>query len=477
MSISPSTPRRPLSWPEIIEHLSQACTDPEDLYLVGGVVRDALKVRPLHDIDLSTAGSGLNAARQIANALGGAYYPVDPVRETGRAILPTPTGELIVDVATFRGADLLEDLRGRDFTINAMAVPLAAPDLIIDPLGGQADLFDHRVLRQCSPVSISSDPIRALRGVRMCLRFGLRLLPETRVAVRQAAGMLNDSDGNLVQPERIRDEMFKLLGGSRSAPALRLLHSLSLLDRVMPFPLPSIEQLETRFSLVEHTDALLNIVSPRRNDNTAADLLLGVAVMVLDRFRRQLQDHLWQELAAARTRAHLLLIAALTPEVDAAGAAWADYWRLSNVEKRILDGIFASQQLGFPPEGWDTDRDRSIYRYFKAARDSGVEGVILALAAYVTSQGTSIDPERWGTLLDDAASPLLDGFFRRHQQVVAPPPLLTGTELIDALNLSPGPKIGRILNLLVEEQAAGTIQSKKEALQFAKRLSQPDPPE
>lgn len=434
-------------------------------------MRDALRGRSLHDVDLATAGSGLKAARQIANALGGAYYPIDPQRETGRAILPTPEGEIVVDVATFRGADLLEDLQGRDFTINAMAVSLAEPELIIDPLGGQADLFDHKVLRLCTPLGIASDPIRALRAIRMALQFNLRLLPETRNAARAARPLLVEPGSTLSQPERVRDEMFKLLAGPRPASALRLLHSLNLLEPVMPFPLQHSEQLEKYFSLVENADALLSVISPGRNDNTAADLVLGVAVMVLDRFRRQLQDHLWQEVADDRTRAQLLLIAALTPSVDADAGAWRDYWRLSNAEKRVLERIFASQRLSFPPSQWTDDRDRSIYQYFKVAGDSGIEGVILWLAAYRTAQGSTLEPATWGTLLDEVASPLLDGFFRRYQQVVAPPPLLTGNELMDALAISPGPKLGSILSRLVEEQAAGTIRTRKEALRFAKRLA------
>jgi hypothetical protein len=67
---------------------------------------------------------------------------------------------------------------------------------------------------------------------------------------------------------------------------------------------------------------------------------------------------------------------------------------------------------------------------------------------------------------------LLDAYFRRHQEVVAPPPLITGTDLQQHLGLTSGPLIGTILDTLLEEQAAGTVRTKSQAIQYAKRLAE-----
>ena len=72
--------------------------------------------------------------------------------------------------------------------------------------------------------------------------------------------------------------------------------------------------------------------------------------------------------------------------------------------------------------------------------------------------------------MEAVALPLLTAFFRRHQQIVAPPPLVTGHELMHHLGLSPGPLVGEMLARLLEEQAEGAIRTKKQALRFAKRL-------
>jgi tRNA nucleotidyltransferase/poly(A) polymerase len=471
MTLEPITPRRQFIWPDLISQIAQSVPDSDHLYLVGGIVRDALRGQPIHDIDLAADGDGLKVARQIANALNGAYYPIDAERKTGRAILPTPEGEIIVDVASFRDVDLLGDLQHRDFTINAMAVRLSNLEMLIDPLGGQEDLFDRKRLNQCNPGSISSDPIRALRAIRMSLQFGLRMALDTREAARNAASALANESGKLLQAERVRDEFLKMLAAPRPASALRLMHSLDLLSPVLPFALPDKAALEWSIRVIEHLDGLLNVISPKRNDNTAADMLLGVAVMVLDRYRQQLQEHLWHPLTDGVTRSQLLFIVALTPPNQRAATAWAEHLRLSNDEKRVLAELSASRDGEFPPEAWWEDRDRTIYRYYQRTGGSGVDGVVLALAEYMTTQGMEINGRAWGQLLDDVASPLLAGFFRRYQQVIAPPPLLSGSDLMEHLGLQPGRQIGTILAILAEERAAGVINTKKEALRLAKRLA------
>jgi hypothetical protein len=193
--------------------------------------------------------------------------------------------------------------------------------------------------------------------------------------------------------------------------------------------------------------------------------------MVLDRYRPQLQEHLWHPLSDGVTRAQLLFLTALTPHDQPHAIAWIEHLRLSNTNRRILDGLILSREGEFPPPGWWEDQDRTIYRYYQRTGSSGVEGVLLALAEYLTVQGVGINGKEWGKLLDEAASPLLDGYFRRYQQVIAPTPLITGNDLMEHLSLQPGPEIGAILSTLAEEQASGAITTKKEALRLAKRLS------
>jgi poly(A) polymerase/tRNA nucleotidyltransferase (CCA-adding enzyme) len=432
-------------------------------------VRDELAGLPVHDIDLVTEGDGLQLARQLANAFHGAYYPVDQARRVGRAIVHIGNERVSIDAASFRGQTLSEDLAGRDFTINAMAVRLDQLDRLFDPLDGQGDLFDRHILRQCSKTSIANDPIRALRAVRHALQFNLRLDRAARSAARSAASGLSDADGHLIQPERARDELFNLLGGSRPATGVRVLNTLGLLRPLYPFPPERLSSLEAQLNVMEHLHHLLELISPARDDNTAADLIMGVAVMVLDRHRRQLQEHLAQQFGDGRSLPALLLLSPLTPPGSGDGGQhWADHLRLSGSERRTLDEL--ERSVSFFPMA--RPAPRTIHRYFRQCGETGIGGVLLYLARELAAQPlASLSPVRWGALLEDTASPLFESFFRRHQQIISPPPLLDGRELQMRLGLQPGPSIGVLLERLLEAQAAGEIHTKEEALQLAERLA------
>jgi tRNA nucleotidyltransferase/poly(A) polymerase len=467
--LSPRAPQRPFRWPEAVYDLRDRVPDPAQVYLVGGCVRDALLGRfapGQHDLDLATGGDALELARRLGNALGGAYFPLDAERGVGRVIAERHGEKLVLDVARFRGDDLRTDLTERDFTVNAMAISLAEPDMLIDPLGGEDDLLRHKVLRLCTPEAIASDPIRALRAVRMGLQFHLRLHKETLAAVRADGMGLVDETEKLVQPERVRDELVKMLSGHNPAGAARLLDALGMLD--LAFPSLSTDRLD----VLEQLAHLLLTISPRRSDNTAANLTYGMAVMILDRHRAALQEHLGITFADGRPLRALLALWVLT-KPDAIEET-VKRLRFSNAERDRLVAIgfgtarILEVKLEKPPTL------RAMHRYFQGIGEAGIDAALLALAAHLAEQQPTPDPKAWAALLDETVSPLLEAFFRRHQQVIKPPPLLTGDDLMNEMGLKPGPQIGQMLERLLEEQAAGEISSREEALSLARRWLKQD---
>jgi tRNA nucleotidyltransferase/poly(A) polymerase len=195
-----------------LEQVRTALPPGSTAYLVGGAVRDMLLNRRTHDLDFVLPGKGIETARRVANALRGAFYVLDEERDTGRVVLFEPDGERqMLDFSVLRGPDLESDLRGRDFTLNAIALDVHSTQALIDPLRGAADL-QAKQLRACAPSSFQDDPIRILRGVRLATAFGFRLLPETIHSMKQAVPGLER-----ISPERLRDELFKLLS---TGPAL-----------------------------------------------------------------------------------------------------------------------------------------------------------------------------------------------------------------------------------------------------------------
>ena len=149
--------------------------------LVGGAVRDAWLARAPRfgqaDLDLAVAAGALELARRVAGRLGGAFVPLDAERGTARVV----ASGVRIDVADWRAPTLEADLAGRDYTVNALAVPVrellrdgAAP--VVDPTGGLADLRARR-LRPPDPRVLAEDPLRGLRGARLEAALGLRLTP------------------------------------------------------------------------------------------------------------------------------------------------------------------------------------------------------------------------------------------------------------------------------------------------------------
>ncbi|MCP5097097.1 MAG: HD domain-containing protein, partial [Chloroflexi bacterium] len=119
----------------------------------------------------------------------------------------------------------------------------------------------------------------------------------------------------------------------------------------------------------------------------------------------------------------------------------------------------------------ETPSRRAIYRFFHDARSSGIDVGLLTLADYLaTHNGKGIQAE-WEHLLKIVDS-LFMHYFNHFDETVAPTPLLNGQDLMQVLQLKPGPEIGRLLRLITEAQAAGDLHTRDEALSFAHKAAQ-----
>lgn len=486
---------RPLYWDPFVHTLQEALgEDAQHVYLVGGVVRDAFWGTPVKDFDLAVPDKAFALARKIANKLDGAFYKLDAERGTGRAILKQGDHPVVVDVATFRGADLLADLQGRDFTLNAVAAPLTG-DLtqVIDPVGGFTDM-QQRVLRRCSPTAIANDPIRAIRAVRMCTRFKLRMAPETLADVKKHGPSITQTS-----PERVRDEFMALLSGHKPAAALRTLDALGLLELIVPEigPMRDVTQSPPHRSdvwthtlrTVEQLHGILQTISPQRSDSTAAQAGRGMIVYYLDKYRAQLQDHLTQVWPNERAHAGLLLLAALLHDSgkpatrseedgrirfithEHQSAAFAETraagLRLSNQESTRLQAIVQHHMRPHQLAAQKSISRRAVYRFWRACGPAGVDVCLHAMADYLATTGPALSPDTWGDYLT-AIDTLLAGYIGAAEtNVTQMPTLVTGKDLMRELALEPGPRIGDLLEHIREAQAAAEVHTREEALALA----------
>jgi tRNA nucleotidyltransferase/poly(A) polymerase len=454
---------------------------PDQIYIVGGAVRDAWLHHPIQDIDLATSGSGSRLARYITAHLKGDFFVLDDERDVGRALVETADGKMIIDVARFRGPDLSIDLEDRDFTINAMAVDLKGDlSLLVDPLDGERDLLDKRI-RRCSATALSYDPIRALRAVRQSLQFGFRLEPTTLGDIRAVIPGLQN-----VSAERLRDELFKMLALPRPAAAIRVADALGLLGVIMPEiaplhglaqPTPHVHDVwQHTLLVIENLAHIFATLSYSRTDNTAASFGLGMFVIQLDRFRKKLLAHLNVDWPNERGHRALLVLAALLHNVGKAVAAShesvnarladerAVALRLSNLERVRLVAVVQSYRL---PLSMDDFSPLAIHRFWRQVGEAGVDVCLLALADYLGIYGTRLEQDSWLMMVEKVRL-LLEAYFEKHDQIIAPAAIIDGNQLMAALNIQSGPIIGRILDHIREAQVTGEVQTREDALRAAR---------
>ena len=427
------------------------------VYLVGGAVRDAWLRKPTDDIDIVVQSGAIPLARRVCDWLGADIYVMDRQRGVARVFVKEGERSLSLDFADQRGATLEDDLRDRDFTMNAMAADLLGDiGALIDPLAGESDLR-AKILRRCSPSAIAADPIRGLRAVRLSAQFDLKIDPATAADIRSCAHRIGQTSA-----ERIRDEFFKLLGLERAARGLRVLEHLGLLRKIVPGIMPA--ELPRYLAHIERLSTLITAISQRRTDNTAAAFDLGMLVIQLDRFRSSLQAHLDQEYGNGRERAQLLSLSALLQDVDHA-AAVAESLRLSTSESRILGTVAGGRLVG---SDWPTERLKH-HRFWHRLGDCGIDVILLGAAKVLETQGAALDQQDWLRRVEQITQ-LLDGWFNHYDTLVKPKPLLSGHEVKRLLGIDTGPQIGAALAALREAQVVGLVSTEDEAREFLARL-------
>jgi putative nucleotidyltransferase with HDIG domain len=488
----------PFSHPTLLDKVRDILPDAE-IHLVGGAVRDMLLNRLSRDLDFALPSNGIATARKVANTLKADFMVLDDERDTGRVIFTDDDGtRTFLDFATYRGANLDEDLRNRDFTMNAIAFDLHTQTLH-DPLNGSSDLR-AKLIRACSPTSLADDPIRILRAIRQAAEYQFKIDLETRKAMKQAANLLPN-----ISPERKRDELFKILDGPKPDAAMRALEMLGVFPHLLPelSAMKGVTQSEPHiYDVWEHTLSVLghleSTISALRIGYSAEetnDMFTGLLTLRIGRFRERFAEHFAKALNTDRSVRAALFFAALYHDVEKPGTRSVDdagrvrffdhdvkgaevaarrgrEFNLSNDEIECIEKIVKHHmRFHFFTSRLEGDKQepsrRAIYRFFRDAGEAGVDLVLLGLADLRGTQGPNLKQETWTAALDIART-LLENYWEKPQETVAPPRLLDGNELMKELNLQPGRIIGQLLDAIREGQATGKINSREGALQFAR---------
>jgi len=414
------------------------------LYLVGGSVRDAIVARPTDDgLDAAVGPTDFDLTTdavpdEIETIVGGwaesvwlqgkRFGTVGAAKGGRRYEITTHRAETYLpesrkpEVAF--GDSVEVDLSRRDFTVNAMA--LSVPGLeLIDPYGGLDDLGARRLRTPLDPhVSFADDPLRMLRAARFIA--GLGLVPDEALvtAVHEMAERLA-----IVSPERIRDELDKLLVLSKPSPGLWFVVETGLAARFLPeLPALALEQdpIHRHKDVLAHTLAVV--------DKTSSDRLLRLAALLHDIGKPRTRAfgpggvtfHHHEVVGARMARERLEALRYSNDDTDVVV-------RLVELHLR-----FHTYRLGWT--------DKAVRRY---VRDAGP--LLDRLNELTRSDCTTRNPARAKALarrMDELVQRIEE--LRTQEELDAIRPELDGRQVMEQLGIPPGPPVGEALAFLLE---------------------------
>lgn len=450
-----------------------------ELYLVGGTVRDWLLRRVAGDIDIAASCSASLLANLLRVELGGGAI-IDlsgPEDEAARVVWCHQQ----VDFATFRSDSrtVEEDLRLRDFTINAMALPLAAllaggEPSVIDPTGGLIDL-QAKNIRHC-PGAFAADPLRMLRCYRLAAVLGFQIDTSTRVEVRRYAPRINAA-----AMERIGYELQRIFASSRTAPTLQCMHEDGLLEWLLPELYQGAGVLQPEF---HHLDVFAHSFLACR----LMEEILAEPQRWYPQCRAEIDAYLRLENTVASLKWAALLHDIGKPATreqqsgdngrvtfyrhDEVGMdlfrEFAERNRWSRADTNRVGGLIAMHMHPF--HLCNVGREGKISRKaaLKLCRRAGKDlpGLfLLAMADSLAGCGEK-KPQR----MEEELRELYVLVQKIYDEYIAPvlcgPRLLTGRDLINEFALQPGPLFSKLLEELEGARVEGEVQDKPAAIDF-----------
>ena len=472
----------------MIEKLA-ACCAPRgtDAYLVGGSVRDwLLSAKPGQDIDIAVSGDPEAIAREIAGRFGGTVVPLSPAHGIVRVAVPADDGAedgpWNIDVDGFTGT-IEADLARRDFSVNAMAVPLAgwpSSDSLIDMCGGRADLAT-KTIRALGPTVFQDDPGRLMRTVRLAGQLKFRVEPGTSKLIAADAGLLAS-----VSPERIREEFLTILSLDGAKGQIEVLDHFGLFEQVIP-------ELQTAKGVDQPNMHYWDVWGHTMQTVEAAELITkghqNSPIYSCVPWTPDSKAHFEQHATDGHTRGTLLKLAALfhdiakpqTKSQDETGrtrffghseqGAEIAIQRLTHlrISSKGIEMVAKMVEQHLRPTGMrdgdDWPTNRAIHRYFRDVGDVAIDTLYLSLADYLGAKGPDVVHEEWrnhakmvGHILHIGTSEPVSPTTTR---------LITGNDLMTHFDLQPGPEIGAVLGRVEEARSAGEIETKEQALEMA----------
>jgi len=455
------------------------------LFLVGGAVRDILLFsksqglvpRDINDIDLATGGDAEKYARICANAFGGSLVPLDVKRGVYRVILKDPfSSPRVIDFAGLKGPGLIDDLKARDFTINAMAMDILSDNpVLIDPLKGKKDI-EKGIIRECSPSSIPDDPLRILRAYRMKCFYDFKMDSKLISRCMEYSCRLS-----LCASERVRDELFLILRENESYPVICEMVKHGILEAIFP-------QIKSMDKTKQNAFHHLNVLEHSLESLRFLEIFLNDINIISDRYESFMEDAIKGDIIDGRSIKSLLKLATLFHDVGKPSTASVKYDKdinflghdkkgakdsvlilmalsLSQKEEIFIQNIIKNHMRPLYFLKLNKISKRASFRLIRDCEEFLVPLLLLSVADISATRGQMADKNAFKSMLcliDFILSLLNDNYL----PIIKEKPLLTGHDIMSHFNLTPGKGIGKLLQKLNMAQLMGEVKTKNDALSF-----------
>ena len=434
-------------------------------YLVGGSIRDFFtKKCEFCDRDISIKGAE-NFARKLANKFGATFIELDNENKIYRIVLKDKINFL--DISEMQGNSIEDDLKRRDFTINAIAYDLSN-EKFIDVTGGLNDL-KNKVLRHIDDKNFEEDPLRVLRAFRFYSMTGFEMTEELVKALKKYMPL-----ALVPAKERINYEIMKLFGGDYASSALLKMDELGLLEKIIPqvkemknvppnthhhldlfhHVIETVRQIEIIYAGLsgfekEHMDAVDFGGFPRINHLKLAGFLHDIGKYstwtIEESGRHRFIKH---DDVGSKMVVPLLRDLKFSKK------------QIEYVSCMIKNHIYPSNVIVAP-----VLNEKVMMRYVRKMGENVVDNIILAKADRLSARGVDITEEVINSNIN-GLNKLLEFYLSKKDSLTPLPKLLDGREIMTLLNIKPSPKLDEIISALNEAQLNGDVTTPEDAKNF-----------
>ncbi len=443
-----------------------------EAFLVGGAVRDLLVERErVIDWDITTNATPEETQKLLLesfydNNFGTVMVAAKHVMEQANKSGEYPELD-VFDITTYRtesgytdkrrpdmvewGKSLLEDMKRRDFTINAMALELVEIEeeivrenglwlrvktVIHDPYSGREDL-ENRLVKTVgkSDDRFGEDALRMMRAIRLAAQLGFEIEAETKEAIKRNADEIEK-----ISKERVRDELLKILGSGHAAEGIETLEETGLLKHILPELLEAKEVEQGGHHIY---DVWKHSIESLRGC-PSSDPIVRLATLIHDVGKPRTMEK--QGPRGVTFYGHEVVGAHISKEI-------AERLKLSNKQKQKLFTLVRWHMFTYQPEMTDA----AIRRFIKRVGVENINDMMMLRVGDRKGGGSRATSWRLRELQQRIGENLYEPMSVRDLKI-------DGHELMDKLSIKPGPILGKILNQLFEEVMDGALENTSEKL-------------